>query len=163
MTDPAVEDAAQRLNRALAKERKVLSSDELHSLKNWRCRLEKEFPKFQAYFFSIDGDLNGTHHNGMLFAGCCVLVFAIGFEQALKLANDGVKETIALLDHEFDTRNQRELSIMEQGMDVQDGGFAQTGGRRSHGASPKEGPGVEQKMKMTAMIRHIFGGEPWRW
>jgi hypothetical protein len=98
-------EAARRVMMEHLGRRRVLNMDELATLKDQRPRLEKEMrlpgdkrgSKNRIYFFSIDGVIDGAGVSGCLFAGECIMVQSErGFEHALKLAKDGLAETIEL-------------------------------------------------------------------
>lgn len=149
---------AREFQLGLAGTRKVLSADELARLVAPGVRFEQEFkfPDKSAFFFTINGVLNGAKVEGALFAAECVLVFAANVLQAKDVAQRGIRATVELLHEEYNTRQSRETQdLIQQGIHAPD-----IGGRRAR-------PGEQtadtlQRAKMTAMIRHVFGGEPWR-
>jgi hypothetical protein len=105
------ERAARELmdtQKAMAENRRILNADELASLTDMHMRMEKAFPRFHVYLFSIDGRLNGERITGCLFAGQCVMVFGKTFKEAHALANDGVHSTIALLHQQY-AESQRSM------------------------------------------------------
>lgn len=147
---------AQEINRELAVTRTILNADQLASLIAPRARLEKNFEKLNAYFFTIDGVLNGKKVQGALFAGECMLVFATTERHAQEQANAGLRATIELIHEEFDTRSQRELEA--QGMTAK-GLAVDAGGRK--GSHPDKPPQVHPKL--NAIMQHIIGGKPFKY
>lgn len=147
---------AREINAELVQSRTILNADQLASLVAPRARLEQFFEKLNAYFFTIDGVLNGKKVRGALFAGECMLVFAVGERQAQEQANAGLRATIELLHEEFNTRSQRELE--EAGMTAQ-GMEIESGGRK--GGHPERPPQVSPKL--NAIMQHIIGGKPFKY
>jgi hypothetical protein len=142
--------------------RRVLNMDELASLKDQRPRFEKELrlpgdkrgTKNRIYFFSIDGTLDGQHIIGCLFAGECIMVQTEkGFDHALKIAKDGLAETIELSYTYWKESQGALLKPMDAGITVEVGG-----GRA--GAMPRQ-PDLATDPKLKAMLQHIIGGKPW--
>ncbi len=148
---------AREFQVGLAGTRQVLTADEMASLKAPGVRYEQEFkfPDKSAYFFTINGVLNGRKVDGALFAGECVLVFAPNALDAKDLAQRGLRQTVDLLHEEYNSRKERESrDLIQQGIHDPD-----VGGRRAR-------PGqldLTQQAKMQAMIRHVFSGEPFKW
>lgn len=140
--------------------RRVLNMDELASLKDQRPRLEKEIrlpgdrAKNRIYFFSIDGTLDGAHIIGCLFAGECIMVQTEkGFEAALKIAKDGLAETIELAYTYWKESQGALLTPIDAGIKIEVGG-----GR--HGSNPRQ-PDLATDPKLRAMLQHVIGGKPW--
>jgi len=158
MNDDAInheaQAAAQVLNIELARHRKILNADELAALISPRARHEVSYDKFGAHFFTIDGVLNGKKIQGAMFAGECMLIFALGPQSAQELANSGLRRTIELLHEEMETRNSR-LSPVEAGI-VRD-----IAGRRGQGSKP--GQELAKLPKLKAMMAHVIGGLPWKY
>lgn len=137
--------------------------DDLVDMKDLRPRLEKELRLpgdsrgngNKVYFFSIDGTLRGNHLTHCLFAGECIMVQAKNFERALKLAKDGLHDTMELAREYFDEVNRSVLvasPLDHTHMQVD------VGGRR---AGP-DGQPLKGDPKLRAMIEHIIGGKPWK-
>jgi hypothetical protein len=156
--------AGEQARRAMIEHlgrRRVLNMDELAGLKDQRPRFEKEMRlpgdkrgnKNRIYFFSIDGVLDGAAVSGCLFAGECVMVQSHrGFEHALKLAKDGLAETVELA-YTYWKESQGALLKPMDALTVEVGG-----GRAA--ASPKL-PDLATDPKLKAMLQHIIGGKPW--
>lgn len=141
---------ARKLRAFLVKRREILTDDQLVSLVSPRARHEIDFPRLKAYFFTIDGMLNGRKVEGALRGGEPMLVFAGNFDFAQELANRGLRKTVELLYKEYDTRQLRDgLSPVAQGL------VHETGGRR--------GQLAQKNPKLQHMIEHLIGGKPWRW
>jgi len=87
----------------------MLTGDQLVSLVAPRARFEQHFPSLNAYFFTIDGVLNGTKIVGAMFGDSCMLVYASSKDKAMEQANAGVRTTITLLHDEYNSRNSREF------------------------------------------------------
>jgi len=147
---------AAALNAELASRRMILNADQLSGLVSPRARMEASFPELHAYFFSIDGVLNGKKIAGAMFAGECMLVFSASEAGAQAQANAGLRSTIELLRDEFDTRNLRVMSAVEAGLQ------SDVGGRKA-GVTETPPPAQKQRSKLLAMIEHIIGGKPWKW
>jgi len=152
--NPEAQAAALALNTELAARRKILTGDELAALIAPRARHEVSYDKFSAHFFTIDGVLNGKKIQGAMFAGECMLIFAVGPQSAQELANSGLRRTIELLHEEYETRETR-LSPLEAGM-VQD-----ITGRRGKASAP--GRELSTLPKLKAIMRHVIGGLPWKY
>jgi hypothetical protein len=155
-------EAARRVMMEHLGRRRVLNMDELAGLKDQRPRLEKELrlpgdkrgAKNRIFFFSIDGTLDGVRVTGCLFAGECIMVQSHkGFEHALKIAKDGLAETIEL-SYTYWKESQGALLKPMDPLVVEVGG-----GRAS--SNPKL-PDLATDPKLKAMIAHIIGGKPWR-
>ena len=158
----AAEDARRSIVEHLGKN-PVLKIDELIEITDLRPRLEKEMRLpgdsrgggNKVWFFSVDGTLSGNHLKSCLLAGECIMVQAKGFEQALKLAKDGLHDTIELAREYFDEL-QRSIVVASpldhshMSIDV--------GGRL---AGPGDQP-LKGDPKLRAMIEHIIGGKPWK-
>lgn len=147
---------AREINAELKNTRMILNADQLASLVSPRARLEQRFEKLNAYFFTIDGVLNGKKVQGALFAGECMLVFAVGERAAQEQANAGLRATVELVHEEFNTRNQRELEeagLTSKGVEIE------AGGRK--GGSPERPPQVSPKL--NAIMQHIIGGMPFKY
>ena len=161
----AGEEARRQMVEHLGK-RPVLTMDQLAEMLDVRPRLEKEMrlpgdsrgSKNRIYFFSIDGTLRGNRLTGCLFAGECIMVQTEGgFEAALKVAKDGLNDSVEIARDYFDELS-RSL-VVASPLDVSHLNV-DAGGRRA-GAVPGQ-PDLASDPKLKAMIRHIIGGEPWR-
>jgi hypothetical protein len=149
---------AREFQVGLAGTRKVLSADEFASLIAPGVRFEQEFkfPDKSAFFFTINGVLNGKKVEGALFAAECILVWAPNVLDAKDLAQRGVRATVELLHEEYNGRQSRETrDLIQQGVNGPD-----VGGRRMNRGAETPLP---MKKKMEAMVRHVFGGEPFKW
>lgn len=153
-TEQEVQAKAIGINAELSKRREILNADMLADLIAPRARFESEFPKHKAYFFTIDGMLNGRKVAGAMFAGECILVFADGVLKAQELANSGLRSTVELLHKEYETRSLRgaDLSPLEQGI------YKDVAGHRG-----REGDALAKLPKMKHMLEHVIGGLPWKW
>jgi hypothetical protein len=146
--------------------RAVLNMDQLAEMTDVRPRLEKEIKlpgdargsRNRIYFFSIDGTARGNRFTGCLFAGECIMVQSHrGFEHALKIAKDGLNDSIEIAKDYFDELNKSVVvaSPLEAShLNVE------VGGRRRHNV-PKQ-PDLASDPKLKAMIEHIVGGKPWK-
>lgn len=138
--------------------RKVLNADELASLISPGVRFEQEFkfPDKSAFFFTINGVLNGKKIEGALFAAECILVWAPNVLDAKDLAQRGIRATVEILHEEYGSRESRETrDLIQQGVNGPD-----IGGRRMGRGAPM---GLPQRKKMEAMVAHIYGGKPFVW
>ena len=81
------------MDEALAR-RRILTLQELCETKDARPHYEQFFPEIHAYFFSIDGILNGERLTGAMLAGHCMLVFAPTREAASEICTSGLLDTI---------------------------------------------------------------------
>lgn len=153
-TEQEVQAKAIGVNAELSQRRMILNADQLASLIAPRARFEQEFPKYRAYFFTIDGMLNGRKITGAMFAGECMLVFADGILKAQEQANSGLRSTVEILFKEYETRYLRgdDLSPLEQGI------ARDVAGRRG-----VEGDALAKLPKMRHMLEHVIGKMPWRW
>lgn len=156
----AAQARGEELARRLERRRDILTADMLSSMIAPRAHFEEEFNlpgEKRAFFFTVDGVLNGRRVIGALFAGECMLVFAHNFLEAQDLANRGLRSTIDLMHEEYDKRvaNQAaENSAIMRGLQHE------AGGRRAGSA---QGPGLPRLPKMRALIEHVIGGKPWKW
>ncbi len=146
--------------------RPVLSMDQLAEMVDVRPRLEKELKlpgdsrgsRNRIYFFSIDGTIRGNRFKGCLFAGECIMVQSDrGFEHALKLAKDGLNDTVDIAK-EYWTELQSSL-VVASPMDASHM-QVDVGGRRAAGV-PQQ-PDLATDPKLKAMIAHLIGRKPWR-
>jgi hypothetical protein len=160
--EPASKDAGPILRAARAEivnGRRILNADELYELKNARPRLENvvSLPgdsrsASRVYYFSIDGVLRGEAVGGCLFAGECMIVQERTEPRAVRLAKEGLAETIRLLREEY----ERSASVLD--LDPINAGLASdVAGRKA-----KPGGDLRTDQKLKAMIAHIIGGEPWK-
>jgi hypothetical protein len=161
----AGEDARRQMLEHLGN-RPVLNMDQLAEMMDVRPRLEKEVKlpgdsrglRNRIYFFSIDGTLRGNRFTGCLFAGECIMVQSDrGFEHALKIAKDGLSDTVEIAKDYFDEL-QRSV-VMVSPVDASHM-VVDAGGRRA-AANPKA-PDLATDPKLKAMIAHIIGGKTWR-
>lgn len=157
----AGEEARQEALRHL-KKRRVLNMDELGELKDPRPRLEKEFSlpgdsrqRNRVYMFSIDGTLRGERLTGCLFAGECIVVQATSFEAAVKIAKDGLRDTIDMA-YEYWKESQGALVVAPMDAINVDVG----GGRAA--ANPKQ-PDLATDPKLKEMLGHAIGKKDWKW
>lgn len=153
--EPEAQAKATELNRELARRRLVLNADQLASLVAPRARFECDFlPRFQVYFFSIDGVLAGQKITGAMFAGECMLVRADNFAKANDLANAGLRATVDLLHREYETRSLRgdDFSPVERGL-----------AKEVAGTRARPGGELKTAPKLKHMIEHVLGGKPWKW
>lgn len=141
------------------KGRRVLDANELSSLVNARPRFECEMrlpgdsrKANRVFMFSIDGTLRGKHLAGCLFAGEAILVQAENFEGALKIARDGLTDTVRLLHIEYAQR-----PLVES---ANDGIVTDVAGRRVNGSVPGQ---LASDPKMKAFLSHLIGELPWKW
>lgn len=109
--------------------RRILNAQELVDLKSPNPRFEQFFPVIDAYFYSIDGFLNGETVTGAMMAGEIMLVFAPNRPVADEIAHDGLSQTIKHLQN-YATMTHLGVDPMSQldnaGLDVV------TGGRKAH-------------------------------
>lgn len=153
--EPDAQAKGAEVNAELARQREILSADQLASLIAPRARFECDFlPKFKVYFFSIDGMLNGRKITGAMFAAECIKVTAENFLKAQELANSGLRSTVEFLHKEYETRALRgdDFSPVEQGL------AKDVAGRRG-----RAGDGLAKLPKLKAMMDHVIGGLPWKW
>lgn len=143
----------------------MLNMDQLVEMKDLSPQLEKEMrlpndargARNRIYFFSINGTLRGNRLKHCLMAGECMMVQSDrGFEHALKLAKDGLHETIEIAKQYFDelARSIVVASPMDASTMTVD-----VGGRRAGQGQPD----LASDPKLRAMIRHAMGGKPWKW
>lgn len=76
--------------------RRILSLQELCAMQAPRAAFERFFPEIHAYFYGIDGELDGKRVSGAMLAGNCMLIFAASRHAADELAQGGLEETIRL-------------------------------------------------------------------
>jgi hypothetical protein len=145
--------------------RAVLNMDQLADMTDVRPRLEKEVKlpgdargsRNRIYFFSIDGTIRGNRFTGCLFAGECIMVQTDkGFEAALRLAKDGLNDTVEIAKEYFEELNR---SVVVASPVEASHLHVDVGGRRGH--LPNQ-PDLATDPKLKAMIASIFGGKPWR-
>lgn len=151
------QEKSDQISKALRLHRKILKADEVVAMKQLRVRLEQQFPKLNAFFFTIDGVLEGKPVRGALLAGECMLVFASSESQARKIATEGMQTTLELLYQEFEDRRSAEIrnSILNAGIHGPDAG----GRRGTPGAPVIQHPTMK---KLARIIAHVIGGEPWK-
>jgi hypothetical protein len=143
--NPEAQAAAAALNAELAQRRTILNADQLCSLISPRARLERAFPALQAYFFTIDGVLNGSKVTGAMFAGECMLVLAFSERSAQEQANAGLRETVKLLEEEYRHRDILGTGATGAGLSVEGGG-------RKHDERPLFGKAAEQRAKLVRIM-----------
>lgn len=138
--------------------RKVLTMDELARLKNVRPRSEKEYTlvgdKMRCFMFSIDGELDGQHVKGALFAGECIIVRAPNFALALNLAKDGIVHTVELALQLFEEQRNMVVTTASPLETM----MVDVGGRRA-AASSNPAQALERDPKLKRMIREMIGGQ----
>lgn len=148
--------------------RAVLNMDQLAEMADVRPRLEKEMKlpgdargsRNRVYFFSIDGTLRGNRLTGCLFAGECIMVQSEkGFEDALRLAKDGLNDTLEMAREYFDEL-QRSVVVASpvEASHLQ----VDVGGRRASADGRTQPVELASDPKLKAMIEHLIGGKPWR-
>lgn len=155
----AAELAIASARTDLAAVRRILSADELYRMKDVKPRLEKELrlpgdsrARNKVWLFSLDGVLDGNAVKGALFAGECILVQGRNFEQAFRLAKDGVASTIELLEEEFRLQHAVDQGPVNAGLEHD------AGGSRARGDGT-----LKTDPKMRSMLAHVIGGLPWKW
>ena len=110
--------------------RRILTIQELCQVKNMRPHFEQYFPTVSAYFFTIDGDLNGERVRNAMIAGNCVLVFAPSREAAEEIALSGLTDTVKFAD-EYSYSDA--AYIAEQEAKASNAGLSiVSGGRKTH-------------------------------
>jgi hypothetical protein len=146
--------------------RAVLNMDQLAEMTDVRPRLEKEVrlpgdargARNRIYFFSIDGTVRGNRFTGCLFAGECIMVQSDrGFEHALKVAKDGLNDSVELAKDYFNELNRSVVVASPVDASMM---HVDVGGRR--GAHAPGQPDLASDPKLKSMIEHIFGKKPWR-
>jgi hypothetical protein len=161
----AGEDARRAMLEHLGN-RAVVRMDDLVEMTDLRPRFEKEVrlpgdsrgARNRIYFFSIDGTLRGNRFTGCLFAGEVIMAQTDrGFEHAVKLAKDGLHDSLELAKEYFDQINQSVVvaSPLEASHMMVD-----VGGRRAAGDLDK--PALASDPKLRDMIVHIIGGKDWK-
>ena len=90
---------------------------------------EQFFPEIHAYFYSIDGMLDGERLQGAMLAGHCILVFAPTREAASEIAADGLLDTVKLSN---DYASSEDAWIDSQAAQANSGVITVSGGRKSH-------------------------------
>ena len=110
--------------------RRILTIQELCQVKHLRPHFEQYFPTISAYFFTIDGDLNGERVRNAMLAGNCVLVFAPSREAAEEIALSGLTDTVKFAD-EYAYSDAAYIADQEaKASNV--GLIIESGGRRTH-------------------------------
>ena len=110
--------------------RRILSIQELCDMKHLRPHFEQFFPTVSAYFYTIDGDLNGERVKNAMLAGNCVLVFAPTREAADEIALTGLSDTVKFAD---DYAYSDAAYISDQEAKASNAGLIiESGGRKSH-------------------------------
>jgi hypothetical protein len=147
---------AIELRDELRQRREILSADMLAGLVAPRARLEQSYTNLSAYFFTVDGVLNGRKISGALFAGECMLIFAPTEAAAQDLANRGLRSTIELMEQEFNDRVKRgEVSPVEEGLQHESAG--------RHDLNPGSTINTPQMQKLKAIMATEIGKLPWKW
>ncbi len=159
---PAVEQAAQKrgqeLEAGLVRTRENLNADMLAAMIAPRAHFEEEFNlpgEKRAFFFTVDGVLNGRKVIGALFAAQCMLIFAANYLEACDLANRGLRSTIELMHEEYEKRLANEAAANSA---IMRGLQRDAGGRRG-----QDGDQLARLPKMKALMAHVIGGLPWKW
>lgn len=146
--------------------RPVLTMDQLAEMTDVRPRLEKEVKlpgdargaKNRIYFFSIDGTVRGNRFTGCLFAGECIMVQSDrGFEHALRIAKDGLNDTVEIAKDYFEELNRSVVVASPANMSHLN---VEVGGRRA--ANVPAQPDLATDPKLRSMIEHMIGKKPWR-
>lgn len=110
--------------------RRILTIQELCYVKNLSPRYEQFFPEVHAYFYTIDGMLNGEVLKGAMLAGHCVLVFAPNREAASEIATSGLLDTVKFANT-YATSDEAYLD--EQSARAANAGIiTSSGGRKTH-------------------------------
>lgn len=158
--------AAEEARRAIVKhlgKNPVLTMDQLVEMQNLRPRLEKEMrlpndargSRNRVYFFSIDGTLRGSRMTRCLLGGECIMIQSErGFEHALKIARDGLHDTIEHAKDYFDELN-RSIVVVSPADEMQ----VDVGGRRA-GHVPGQ-PDLATDPKLRAMLEDMVGKKKW--
>ena len=109
--------------------RRILTIQELCQMKYARPHFEQFFPTVGAYFYTIDGELNGEHVRKAMLAGNCVLVFAPSREAADEIARSGLSDTAKFAEEYSYSDN---AYIAEQDAKAANAGLIiETGGRNT--------------------------------
>ncbi len=159
----AAEEARRSIVDHLGKN-PVLRMDDLVEMRDLRPRLEKEIrlpgdsrgARNKVYFFSIDGTLRGNRLTHCLMAGSCMMIQAPSFEQANKLAKDGLQDTIDIAKQFFEEL-ARSL-VVASPYDVSHL-TVDVGGHKAG----QQAPDLATDPKLKAMLLHKLGGKTWRW
>lgn len=85
-----------RIMAEVAHRRRILTLQQLCDMESPRANWEQYFPNVGAYFYTIDGRLDGEDVKGTMLAGSCILVFAPSRARADELAQEGLETTIEL-------------------------------------------------------------------
>lgn len=110
--------------------RRILTLQELCDVKQPAPHFEQFFPEISAYFYSIDGMLDGERLTGAMLAGHCILVFAMSREIASEIAIGGLLDTINFSN---DYANSDDAFLDAQAAQAANSGIlTSTGGRRTH-------------------------------
>lgn len=153
--NPEAQTKAAALNAELVQTRVVLTADQLCSLIAPRARLEQSFDQLGAHFFTIDGVLNGSKITGAMFAGECILVFAISERAAQEQANAGLRQTVELLQEEYRYRDVLGTGATGSGLESPN-----VGGRRARAS--EEGRELSGNPRLRDIIASEIGGLPWK-
>lgn len=151
--DEETQHRAAQAGAELRQTRLVLDADQLASLVAPRAHLERQLSP-EAWFFSVDGVLNGAKVEGALFLGEVMLVYAPTPAIAQELANQGLRQTVELLYEEYATRATRIDDPLRAGTLQEDGG------RRATASAP--GRELATLPKLREIMAHVIGGLPWR-
>jgi len=159
----AAEEARRGIVEHLEKN-PVLRMDDLIEMKDLRPRLEKELrlpndargARNRVYYFSIDGTLRGNRLTHCLMAGECIMVQSDrGFEHALKIAKDGLHDTIELAREFFEEEVRSRVMVSPYDSSHM---MVEVGGRKAGQGQPD----LATDPKLKAMIQHMLGGKTWR-
>lgn len=110
--------------------RRILTLQELCDVKHPAPRYEQFFPQISAYFYSIDGTLDGERLTGAMLAGHVILVFAISREAASEIAISGLLDTIKFSNEYAQSEDAYLDSQAAQA--ANSGIITSTGGRKVH-------------------------------
>jgi hypothetical protein len=135
--------------------RRVLTIEELARLKEPRARFEKDIRlpgdsrrKSTVWMFAIDAELDGNVVRGALFKlddePECMIVQARTFPEACRLANDGLRSTIALLHHEVPLVTAHPEHAVEV-----------------FGRKARPFGDLRTDPKLKDLLGHKLGGKPW--
>ena len=110
--------------------RRMLTLQELCDMRNVTPRYEQFFPTVHAYFYTIDGMLNGERLKGAMLAGNCILVFAPSREAASEIASSGLLDTVKFAN---EYANSDEAYLEARSAQAANSGIiTSSGGRKTH-------------------------------
>jgi len=124
-----INEIVEKIMDEAMERRRILTLEELCAAKNIRPHFEEFFPDVHAWFYSIDGTLYGETFTGAMLAGHCILVFAIGRDQAEEIAASGLTDTVNLTN---EYANSDDAYLEEQEAKAANAGLAIYAGRNVH-------------------------------